>query len=134
MLFATDAEQAKALRDNLGKTYIAGKITAIDMTNATITVERPDHVSQTIGLDETTSFRRGTRSQTGAGAAPAANAQSDTASTESITLADIKIGDRVHGVGALKAGVFVPAQLTILPPGMGQGPRQRGPAAVPPPS
>jgi hypothetical protein len=136
MLFATDAEQAKALRDNLGKTYITGKVIAIDMTNATITVERLDHVSQTIGLDETTSFRRGARNggQLAAGTPAAANTQADPASAESITLADIKIGDRVHGVGALKAGVFVPAQLTILLPGTGQGIRQRGPAATPPPS
>jgi hypothetical protein len=138
MLFATDAEQTKVLRENLGKTYIRGKVTAIDMTNATITVERPDHVSQTIGLDETTSFRKGTGfgGSAAAGASPAANAQADSApaSAESITLADIKIGDRVQGVGALKAGVFVPAQLTILLPGTGQGPRQRTPAATPPPS
>jgi hypothetical protein len=136
MLFATDAEQTKALRENLGKTYITGKVTAIDMTNATITVERPDHVSQTIGLDETTSFRRGSRNggQLAASAPSASNAQTDPASTESITLADIKVGDHVHGVGALKAGVFVPAQLTILLPGTGQGVRQRGPAATPPPS
>jgi hypothetical protein len=134
MLFATDAEQTKALRENLGKTYITGKVTAIDMTNATITVERPDHVLQTIGLDETTSFRRGSRigSQPGAGAAPAA--QGDSASTESLTLGDIKIGDRVRGTGTLKAGVFIPAQLTILLPGAGPGPRQRGPGVAPPPS
>jgi len=133
MLFATDAAQVKALKDNLGRTYITGKVTAIDMTNATITVERPDHVAQTIGLDETTSFKRGMRPgaspAAGAGQAPAAPA----ASTESITLSDIKIGDNVHGVGALKSGVFVPAQLIILPPGSGQG-RHRSDATEPPPA
>jgi predicted RNA-binding protein len=59
ILFATDAAEVKKLRDNLGKTYIAGKVTAIDLDNAKMTVERPDKVSQTIGFDETTSFKRG---------------------------------------------------------------------------
>jgi hypothetical protein len=132
-VFATDAEQAKALRENLGKTYITGKVTAIDMTNATLTIERPDHVSQTIGLDETTSFRRGERLGNPVASGAGANGQAaDSASTESITLADIKIGDNVHGTGALKAGVFVPAQLTILPPGAGQ--RHRAAAAGTPPA
>jgi hypothetical protein len=135
LLFATDAAQVKAMRENLGKTYITGKVTAIDMTNATITVERPDHVAQTIGLDETTSFKRGQRPgatpATGAGQGAAA---APAASTESITLADIKIGDNVHGIGALKSGVFVPAELIVLPPGGGQGARHRGAEATPPPA
>jgi hypothetical protein len=134
MLYATDAEQTKALRENLGKTYIAGKVTAIDMTNATITVERPDHVTQTIGLDENTSFRRGSRrgSEMATGAPPATTpgTAASPSSGESITLADIKIGDNVHGVGALKSGTFVPTELTVLPPGA-QGARRRGTEAAP---
>ena len=59
MVVATDAATLKALKDNLGKTYIAGKVTAIDVDNAKMTVERPDKVTQTIGFDETTSFKRG---------------------------------------------------------------------------
>jgi len=132
LLFATDAAQVKAMRDNLGKTYIAGKVTAIDMTNATITVERPDHVVQTIGLDETTSFKRGVRGPA-AGAAPQATAPAAASgSAESITLADIKIGDNVRGIGALKSGVFVPAELTVMPPGAGQGGRRRSATGEPP--
>jgi hypothetical protein len=130
MLFATDAAQLKALKDNLGKTYITGKVTAIDMTNATITVERPDHVAQTIGLDETTSFKRGTRPG-GPAAGTGTTEAAPPASTESVTLADIKIGDNVHGTGAMKSGVFVPAQLIILPPGA-QGQRRRGTTGEPP--
>jgi hypothetical protein len=141
MLFATDAEQVKALKENLGKTYISGKVTAIDLTNATITVERPDKVVQTIGLDETTSFKRGGRpggppaagdasGTTQPATAPAASAPA--ASTESITLADIKIGDNVRGIGAVKSGVFVPAELTVMPPGGGQGARRRSGTGEPP--
>ena len=48
---ATDAATIKALKDNLGKTYIAGKVTAIDLDDAKMTIERQDHVSQTIAFD-----------------------------------------------------------------------------------
>ena len=132
MLFATDAAQLRAMRENLGKTYIAGRVTAIDVDNAKMTVERPDHVPQIIAFDESTSFRRGGRGAGvggfgGAGAAAAPPAEAP-ASGESITLADIKVGDAVRGNGALKAGVFVPTQLIVNSPGSaaGGGRRRRG--------
>lgn len=128
MVFSTDAAQVKAMKENLGKTYIAGRITAIDNNNATLTIERPDHVSQTIGLDENTSFRRGGRAP-GQGAAPAGSGQSG---GESITLADLKVGDMIRGTGALKNGVFIPAQVVVLPAGAGQGPHHRTDATTPP--
>jgi hypothetical protein len=123
MVMATDAAQMKALKDNLGKTYILGKVTAIDMDNAKMTIARQDGVSQVIGLDETTSFRRGRVNPNGMGGgfggqrgggngAPTADANA-----ESITLADVKVGDMVAGRGALKGGTFVPTQLTIGTPG-----------------
>jgi hypothetical protein len=124
---ATDAATVKALKDNLGKTYITGKVTAIDLDDAKMTVERPDKVSQTIAFDETTSFRRGRGMRAGgAGVDPAARGAEG---GESITLADIKVGDNVAGQGVVKAGTFVPAQLTVSTPGQG-GPR-RGAAATP---
>ena len=61
LVFTTSAEEVKKLKENLGKTYIAGKVTAIDADNAKLTVLRADGVSQTIGLDEGTSFKRGGR-------------------------------------------------------------------------
>ena len=116
MLLVTDAAQVQKMKDNLGKTYIAGRVTAVDLDNAKMTVQRPDGVSQTIGFDETTSFKRGRfgRGSMGAGGADAASTPA--ATSESITLADIKVGDNVGGPGALKAGVFVPAQLTVATP------------------
>src|SRR5260370_39698073 len=54
-----DAEQVKKARENMGKTYITGKVTAIDMDALKVTVMRPDGVSQVIGVDEQTSFKRG---------------------------------------------------------------------------
>ena len=132
MLMSMDADQVKRMEDaqkqqlaNLGKTMIAGRVTAIDMDNATMTVERPDGVSQTIGFDENTSFRRGRAgvfiagpgASGGANAAPAANAAP---TGESITLADIKVGDRVAGPGEVKSGRFVAKELTVMTPGNGR--------------
>jgi hypothetical protein len=119
-VMGVDAELIKKLRENMGKTYIAGKVTAIDADNAKMTVLRQDGVSQVIGFDETTSFKRGGRlGRAGMGAVgtPIVPVEGG----ESITLADIKVGDNVTGTGTLKAGVFVPGQLNV-----GQGRQGRG--------
>lgn len=126
-----DAEQVKRLREGMGKEYITGKITAIDEVK--LTILRTDNVTQVIEVDETTSFRRGGRrfaartdggaaqpAQPGAGSAPAAASGS-----QSITLADLKVGDSIAGQGSLKHGVFVPTTLTVLPSGGMGGPRMR---------
>jgi hypothetical protein len=130
MVMAIDAEQMKKIEEqhkqelaNLGKTLIAGRVTAIDMDNATMTVERPDGISQTIGFDEGTSFRRGRFNRYRGGAETDGGASSATAPAEtgeSITLADIKVGDRVAGPGAVKNGRFVPKELTVMTPGAGR--------------
>ena len=120
---ATDAETLKKARENMGKTYISGKVTAIDIDNLKMTVMRPDGVSQTIGFDESTSFKRGGRMGRGnIGAvtgtpAPTAPVEGG----ESITLADIKVGDNVAGTGSLKGGVFVPGQLNVAGPRAARG-------------
>ncbi|MEO6815361.1 MAG: DUF5666 domain-containing protein [Edaphobacter sp.] len=107
-----DAEQVKKAREGLGKVYITGKVTAVDMDNARITVMRPDHVSQTIQADETTSFRRGgRRDQASSTSVPAAGAD---ANAESVTLADVKVGDYVMGRGGMKNGFFVPTDLRVM--------------------
>jgi hypothetical protein len=144
IIIAVDAAQIKVAKANWGKTYIAGKVTAIDMDNARMTVQRPDGSSQvTIGFDETTSFKRGRANlnmemfgaggggfgggggrRQGGGGAPEA---------ESITLADIKVGDTVAGQGAVKAGVFVPGELTVAIPGQGGRRRPNGAPGSPPP-
>ena len=147
MLFVTDAAQLKAMKENLGKTYIMGKVTAIDADNAKMTVQRPDGIAQTIGFDETTSFKRGRigrgpgmGSGIGAGEGTGgAAASTPTATGESITLADIKLGDNVYGSGSVKSGVFVPTQLTVATPGQGrrrngEGSPNAAPAASPSPA
>jgi len=99
-------------------------VTAIDADNAKMTVMRPDGVSQTIGFDETTSFKRGRPGRGGGGFGGGdASASAPTPSAESITLADVKVGDQVGGQGSLKNGVFVPTLLTVGTPGQG---RRRG--------
>ena len=128
VVFAMDAAQVKEMKENLGKTYIVGRVTAIDLDDAKMTVERPDHVAQTIGFDETTSFRKGGRGvrMGGApgGAGGGAGATGD-AGGESITLADIEVGESVRGTGSVKGGVFVPTELVV----MERGPRGAGDAA-----
>jgi uncharacterized protein DUF5666 len=99
-----DEAGVKRLQDfqaNLGKTVIAGEIKSIDDTK--LTIARPDGQTQQIELDESTSLKRGR--------------------DESITLADVKTGDRVYGEGEVKNGVFVPRELHVMGAGMR---RQRG--------
>lgn len=121
-----DAEQIKRAQADMGKTYIAGEVTA--MEELKLTIKRADGVSQTIAVDEGTSFRRGGRGMgMMGGAAPEAGAggggtapsgaqrgSREGSGGESITLADVKLGDTVIGRGALKGGMFVPTELRVL--------------------
>jgi hypothetical protein len=86
-----------------GKTYISGEITRIEGTK--LTIRKPDNTEQVIEVDDETAFRNG---------------------RESVTFADVKVGDFVRGQGALKNGVFVPNELNA---GRPRGARQ---GAVPP--
>ncbi len=100
-LAVLDAEQVarmKQMQADFGKTWTAGKITAINDLN--LTIERPDKKTQTIAVDENTSFQK---------------------HRESITLADIKVGDTVTSRGALKDGNFVATLLTVVDPRRGPG-------------
>jgi hypothetical protein len=135
-----DAEQVKKARENMGKTYITGKVTAIDLDGLKLTIERPDGVSQIIAVDEQTSFKRGGRGMaamaSGAGlmdvpggqargnGAGAGAGTGNSSSGESITFADVKVGDSIAGRGGLKSGVFVPTELGVMNPG-GMGQRRR---------
>ncbi len=119
-----DAEQVKKAREGMGKVYITGRVTAIDMDGLKLTVMRPDGVSQVIGVDEQTSFKHGGRGMasmmSGAGEMEAGTAlEGGTAARnrpieESITLADLKVGDSVAGRGGMKNGLFVPTELGVM--------------------
>lgn len=95
-------EQIQAM---MGKTIIAGEIKSID--GLKLTIARPDGETQTIAVDENTSFRK---------------------QGESVTLGDLKPGDHVFGRGQLKDGIFVPSVLNVGQPG---GMRVRPPGTAP---
>ena len=82
------------MQANMGRTVIAGEIKEIQGTQ--VRVLRPDANEQVIELDESTSIKRG---------------------NESITLADLKVGDHIFGRGELKNGFFVPSELRVMAPG-----------------
>jgi hypothetical protein len=93
------------MREGMGKEFIAGQVKAISGTQ--LTILRPDGVTQSITVDEGTSFKK---------------------QGQSVTLADIQVGDRVFGRGAMKGDVFVPSALNVGEMGMGRG-RGRGQGA-----
>ena len=100
---ATRSGAGQQMREGLGKRFIAGEIKAIDGLH--LTVLRPDGVTQTIQVDENTSFRK---------------------QNESITLADFKPGDRVFGRGEVKNGTFFAAVLNAGDPQQMGMPRPQG--------
>ncbi|HKM67618.1 MAG TPA: DUF5666 domain-containing protein [Candidatus Acidoferrum sp.] len=77
----------------MGKDFVAGNVKSIDAPK--LTVLRTDNVSQTLELNEDTSLRKG---------------------RESITMADIQLGDHVVVRGATQNNVFVPKTLMVLSP------------------
>ena len=113
---AMDADEVRKAQADLGKTYLIGRITAVDLDQLRLTVHRPDGVNQVIGVDEGTSFRQGgrTSSDGDAGAKGRGGAGQPSGETgESITLADIRVGESMAARGAVKKGVFVPTELHV---------------------
>jgi hypothetical protein len=141
MVTVMDAAEVKKLKEGMGKVYIIGKVTAIDELK--LTVLRTDGVSQVIEVDEGTSFKRGARrmgmmnggagamgmggGRAGGDAAPGSGAPRAGGEGESITLADVKVGDTIAGQGAVQHGVFVPTELGVMDAAAGQ--RRRRPNA-----
>jgi hypothetical protein len=125
------AEEVKKMKESFGKTWISGKVTAID--DLRITILRSDKISQTIAVDEDTSFKRGGRGMAmamqGGASVPMGPGEFRRGSGdggverppsaeagEPITLADVKVGDVVAGQGALKNGTFIPTTLAVSDP------------------
>jgi len=151
MVIDVDAATIKQAKEDMGKTYITGKITAIDADNLKLTIMRTDNVSQMIAVDEGTSFQRGARGITvpsmmggmgggggrggmggggmgrnGGTGAGAAGAGAAAAPVESITLADVKAGDTIVATGAVKGGVFTPVKMGVSEPAAAGAGRRRG--------
>jgi hypothetical protein len=106
VLTPEQAAQARKMRDEFGKTWTAGEVTEIKDTD--IIIKRRDGVSQTISVDENTSFKK---------------------RRDSITLADIAVGDPLRATGALKGTTFVATVVNVGRmggPGDGPGGEGRG--------
>lgn len=88
-----DAATVQKMRANLGKTWIAGKVTKVDMDTLQVTLDRIDHTTQTITVNDSTSFRK---------------------NHQSVTLRDLHVGDFVRGKGSVQGGTFIPVKLNIL--------------------
>jgi hypothetical protein len=91
------ARQIRELRANYGKTWLMGKVTAINETKVTL-LGSVDNAAHTFVADEGTTFRK---------------------RREPITLADVQVGDVVRVEGAAKDGIFVAASVVVMvmPPG-----------------
>src|SRR5579863_6284105 len=90
-----DPEQANKMREmaaNFGKTWLMGKVTAMD--GVTVTLQGgPGNASHSFVADENTTFRK---------------------RREPITLADVQLGDPVRVEGAIKGGSFVAATVVVM--------------------
>ncbi len=93
ILIGVDAAEVEKAKEGLGKTWSAGKVTAV--SGARISIQRLDGVAQTIVVDENTSFRlRG----------------------DSVTLADVKVGGGVRAEGHIENGAFTATVLHLFNP------------------
>lgn len=108
-----DPEQARRMHEmeaNFGKTWLAGRITAVDGVKVTIQ-GGPGNASHSFTADENTTFRK---------------------RRDPITLADMQVGDAVRVEGTVKDGAFVAASVAVMSPQSrpepGSEPQQASPA------
>ena len=91
VLIDVPAEEVRKARDGLGKTWSAGKITAVAGTR--IQVHRLDGADQSIAVDENTSFRE---------------------RHDSVTMADLRPGQGFRAEGHVSNGMFTATTLTVF--------------------
>jgi hypothetical protein len=109
IIFQIDPERAKQMREmqaNYGKTWVMGRVTAINDVKVTLQ-GGPDNASHAFVADENTTFRK---------------------RRDPITLADIQVGDMVRAEGSIKNGSFLATSVAVMSP-----PPQRTEGASPPP-
>jgi len=95
------ASEMREMQANFGKTWLAGRVTAVNGTKVTLQSQM-DNAEHTFAVDENTSFRKRR--------AP-------------VTLAEVEVGVGVRAEGAVKEGVFVASSVTV----MGMPPARGGP-------
>jgi Domain of unknown function (DUF5666) len=91
ILIDIPSEEVRKAREGLGKTWTAGKITAIAGTR--VQVHRLDGVEQSIAVDENTSFRE---------------------KHDSVTLADLRPGEGFRAEGHVTNGIFTATTFTVF--------------------
>ncbi len=79
--------------EETGKDFVMGEVTAIDPPQ--ITIQQPDNVTQKLKLTEETSLRKG---------------------RDSITIADMKVGDHIFAGGSLQDNALVLKNVQVIPP------------------
>jgi Domain of unknown function (DUF5666) len=109
LMDAERAAQMQAMAANFGKTWLMGKVTAIDGVKVTLTGAL-DNAPHSFVADENTTFRR---------------------RRDPITLADIQVGDTVRADGAVKDGAFTATAVGDMGASEGENPRGAGPGAAP---
>jgi hypothetical protein len=105
-----DPERAKQMREmqaNYGKTWLMGKITAVDGVKVTL-LGSVDNTAHSFMADENTTFRK---------------------RRDPITLADLQVGDTIRVEGALKDGAFLATTVSAMG---AQGPPPTAPRDTPP--
>jgi hypothetical protein len=115
VVVVVDPERAQAMRERMAswaKTWLAGKVTAIDGVKVTLqgSVDNLPHV---LLMDENTTLRK---------------------RREPVTLADISVGDTLMAKGAAQADGFVAASVNVMNPQSGRMPHegsQQQPTPVP---
>lgn len=103
MIIQLDPERAKQMAEmqaNFGKTWLQGRVTAIEDVKVTLTGTQ-DNAPHSFVADENTTFRK---------------------RRDPITLADIQVGDMVRADGAVKDGVFTATTVSVMGGGPGGGP------------
>jgi hypothetical protein len=112
------AKEMRAMEASYGKTWLAGRVAAIDEVKVTLR-GGPKNETRSFVADENTTFRK---------------------RRDPITLADVQVGDMVRVEGAMKDGGFVATTVVVMGPppnsprGEGNAPGQppMGPATGPP--
>jgi hypothetical protein len=95
VIMQIDPERARQIRErqaNFGKTWLAGKVTAIDGVKVTVQ-GGPGNATHSFMADENTTFRK---------------------HREPITLGDVQVGDMIAVEGAVKDGTFVAASVAVM--------------------
>jgi hypothetical protein len=99
----------REMQANYGKTWIMGKVTAIDGVKVTL-MGAIDNAAHSFVADENTTFRK---------------------RRDPITLGDIQVGDTVRVEGALKDGTFLATTVSAMGAPPAGGPPAGGAGAPP---